>query len=44
MDFRGLGGVLNGLVILVLIFVPLGLWKLIEIIIWAMNHINITIK
>lgn len=34
----------NMLLILCIIFVPLGLWKLIEIIIWIINHIHIVIK
>jgi len=30
-----------GIVILLIIFVPLGLWKLAEIIIWIFTHIKI---
>lgn len=33
---------MNLISIMLLIFVPLGLWKLIEIIIWLFNHVSIT--
>jgi hypothetical protein len=32
------------LFIIFIIFVPLGLWKLIEIIIWIIKHVKITIS
>jgi hypothetical protein len=35
-----LGKVFTTLIVLCIIFVPLGLWKLIEIIIWIGNHMK----
>lgn len=29
---------------LLIIFVPLGLWKIIEIIIWVFNHVSISVN
>lgn len=36
--------VLASLLLLVIIFVPLGLWKLIEICFWVFNHVHIGLK
>ena len=44
MYFDGLGKLINTLIILCILFVPLGLWKLVEIIIWVCKHIHISIK
>lgn len=44
MDFSG---AFKGLAIIFyssLIFIPLGIWKLIELIIWTIKHINISIN
>lgn len=42
--FDGLAKLLKGLFVISLIFVPLGLWKLIEIIIWICGHFHISIN
>lgn len=39
----GIGAAIKGLLFLCVIFVPLGLWKLIEIIIWFFSHVHIDI-
>jgi len=39
----GLGFYFSLTLWLIIIFVPLGLWKLIELIIWAFQHISIGI-
>jgi hypothetical protein len=41
--FRGVGETIALLFILCCIFVPLGLWKLVEIIIWLFQHVSISI-
>jgi len=41
--FRGVGEAIATGFILLCIFVPLGLWKLVEIIIWLFKHVSITI-
>lgn len=38
--FESLFRIINTLGIIALIFVPLGLWKLIDLIIWLINHIR----
>ena len=40
--FEGLGKMINALFVLCCIFVPLGLWKLVEIIIWVCHHVKIS--
>lgn len=42
--FKGLGSVINAFLILFVLFVPLGVWKFIDIIIWAVNHIHFEVK
>jgi len=49
MDFRSLSDFISVAIslfflmaILLLIFIPLGIWKLIDIIIWLSTHIHIT--
>ena len=42
--FEGLDLLIKGLFITCCISVPLGVWKLVEIIIWVMNHVEIGIK
>lgn len=37
-----IGSFITTLFVLCVIFVPLGLWKLIEIIIWLFRHIDIS--
>jgi hypothetical protein len=34
----------NGILVVAFILAPLGVWKLVEIIVWLFTHINITIK
>ena len=41
---EAIGSIINGLMILCIIFVPLGLWKLIEIIIWIFHHVYIGVN
>jgi hypothetical protein len=38
------GAWINGMIILIFISVPLGLWKLIDIVIWLFSHVEIGIK
>jgi uncharacterized membrane protein len=38
------GALLKAIVILLVVFVPLGLWKLIEIIIWIWSHVHFGVK
>lgn len=37
---KAIGELIAGLFILCVIFVPLGLWKLIEILLWVFSHIH----
>lgn len=39
---RGLGSFINALLITCIISVPLGLWKLVELIIWVARHVKIS--
>jgi hypothetical protein len=41
--FRGLDRFLKLATILLLIFIPLGMWKLVDIIIWLYKNVSITI-
>lgn len=43
-DSRGLGAVINFMVVASILGVVLGIWKLIEIGIWIWKHIDITIQ
>jgi len=36
--------VIKGMMIILCISIPLGVWKLIEIIIWLFNHVSINVK
>lgn len=40
--FKGLGDFLTVLVIALCLTLPLGIWKLVEIILWVCHHIQIT--
>jgi hypothetical protein len=40
--FDGTETLIKALLILVVIFVPLGIWQLFEIIIWIFHHIHIS--
>jgi hypothetical protein len=40
----GLAAVAYAVFILLIIFIPLGSWKLIEIAIWLFSHISVEIK
>lgn len=42
--FEGIGKLINTLLILFVIFVPFGLWKVVELIIWAFSHVNVSIN
>ena len=42
--FEGIDYLLKTMFITCLVSVPLGLWKLVEIIIWVINHVEIGIK
>jgi hypothetical protein len=41
MDFRGLGTLINILIVSCVLAVPLALWKLIELVVWVFKHIHI---
>lgn len=41
--FEYIGDVMALMFILCCIFVPLGLWKLVEIIIWIIKHVSISL-
>lgn len=41
--FDGVSGVVNALMWLCIIFIPLGLWKAIEIVWWLFSHTSISI-
>jgi hypothetical protein len=40
--FEGMGSYVETLIVICVISVPLGLWKLIEIIIWLCKHIHLS--
>ena len=40
---KSIGDLIRGLILLCIIFVPLGLWKLVEIIIWICRHIHFSL-
>ena len=40
--FDGIGTFISAMMIALCISVPLGLWKLVEIIIWITKHVKIT--
>jgi hypothetical protein len=42
--FASLEKLITLLLVLVIVFVPLGIWKMVEIIIWLYKHISVTIK
>ena len=37
---QGIGEAINALIVLCIIFVPLGMWKLVEIIIWVWANVH----
>jgi len=39
--FDDIGKCLDGIVLILIISVPLGIWKLVEIVIWLFHHIKI---
>jgi hypothetical protein len=45
-DYGGIGETINAMyyfcVVSLVVFVPLGTWKLIEIIIWLIHHIKVS--
>lgn len=42
--FDGIAEAMATMFVLCLVFVPLGLWKLIEIVLWLFSHVDIGIK
>ena len=42
-DFKGIGKALHVMFALCIIFIPLGIWKLIDIIIWVYRNVHIKI-
>lgn len=48
MDIKGIGKGIGDLFalmcILILVFVPLGIWKLVDIVLWLFNNISVVIK
>ncbi len=41
---QGIGDAMGCMMAIILFSVPLGIWKLVEIIIWIVNHISISIN
>ena len=41
MYLEGIDKVINGMIVLLCVFVPLGIWKLIDIAIWLFSHISV---
>ena len=41
--FDGIGDIIITLFVLCVIFVPLGIWKLVNIITWIISHVHINI-
>ena len=41
--FGGIDVVFKTMFVLLIVFVPLGMWKAIEIIIWLFNNVNVTV-
>ena len=41
---KGIVDVITGMFILLCITVPLGIWKLIDIIIWLCHHVNVVVN
>jgi len=42
--FSGLGKMLTVMMVLLVLFIPLGVWKLVEIIIWLFKHIKVDLQ
>ena len=42
--FEGLGAVIDGMFIVLVISVPLGIWKLVDIVIWIAHHVKVGIQ
>ena len=42
--FEGIPDVFGAMMIMLCIFIPLGLWKAIEIIIWICHHVTVGVK
>lgn len=40
--FEGIGRLFNTMLVCCIIFIPLGLWKLAEIIIWLWRHVHVS--
>lgn len=40
MDFPPLDGLFKAAGCLIVVFVPLGLWKLVEIVVWLFHHVR----
>lgn len=41
--FPGLPGVLRTIGVLLILFIPLGMWKLVEIIIWLFQNVSVNV-
>lgn len=42
--FRGLGEAIAGMFIVLLVCVPLAIWKMVDIVIWIIQHVEVGIK
>ncbi len=42
--FEGIPDIVTPLLILLAIMVPLGLWKMIDIVIWIFHHVSIVVQ
>lgn len=42
-DRVGFGGLVYSWIIMAVVFVPLGLWKFIDIVVWIVRNVRITI-
>jgi uncharacterized membrane protein len=42
--FDGMMSIAKLMVVLICVFVPLGAWKLVEIIIWCFQHVHVGIQ
>jgi len=40
--FDGIAGMVRAMAIALIIFVPLGIWKLVEILIWLFKHVSVS--
>ncbi len=44
MDFSGLEDIFKYMFILLCVSVPLGIWKLVEIVVWLIHHVHVWVS